>query len=429
MAERIIVKGGSKLDGRIRISGSKNASLPLLAATILSDKAVTIKNLPHLADIATMSQLLLSFGMELNFIGHGDKSNSRGRSIICDASNINNYRAEYDIVSKMRASILVLGPLVAKYGKAIVSLPGGCAIGARPVNFHIKALEQLGATIEIKEGYLHAAAPQGLTGAEITFPKISVGATENTLMAASLAKGTTILHNAAIEPEIIDLINLLKSMGAKITQEGRSITIEGVETLAGSEYQVCADRIEAGSYAVAALATRGKIFFPELKADIFTPIKEQLVTCGALISETEAGVTVAYQEPRNKIDEYFLETTEFPGFPTDMQAQFAALLGLQNFKSRIRENIFENRFMHVSELSRMGADIQIEGNELAIAPAKLSGTEVNASDLRASMALVIAALTAQGTTTIYKTHHLDRGYELLVEKLSNAGANIYRELY
>jgi len=428
MPNRLIIEGGKKLNGQIKISGSKNAALAIMAATILANKKVTLENLPHLTDIATMSHLLTSLGVKLSFRGNGNSDDARGKTMIFDAKSINNLTAKYSIVSKMRASILVLGPLLAKYGKAKVSLPGGCAIGSRPIDLHLKALEKLGAQIEIKDGYVIAEAKKGLIGNEIEFSKISVGATENIIMAATIAKGTSVIKNAAIEPEIIDLINFLKLLGAKISVSNREITINGVKTLNGGTYIISPDRIEAGSYAVATIATKGTVFFPNLELEIFTPIKEQLEALGGVLKKKNNGIEISYLKA-NKKNNFIIETSEYPGFPTDMQAQFTAALLNQNYSSTIYEKIFENRFMHIEELKRMSANLNISDNNVKISPSKLSGTKVNASDLRASMALIIAALIADGKTTIYKIHHLDRGYELLEEKLARCGAKIFREYY
>lgn len=428
MKSKIIIEGGHKLTGQIKISGSKNAALPIMAAAILANEEITLENLPHLADISTMSHLLVSLGVKIGFKGHGNAEDARGKTIILNAKNITNFTAEFDIVSKMRASILVLGPLIAKYHQAKISLPGGCAIGTRPVNLHLAALEKLGAKIKLAGGYIEAAAPKGLVGTEIDFPLISVGATENTIMAAALAQGRTIINNAAIEPEILDLINFLTKLGVEISVKERQISVIGQKTLKATSHVISPDRIEAGSYAAAILATKGSAFFPKITAEIFQPIKKQLEACGAKIDMLENGTKITYQE-NNLTKDFVINTKEYPGFPTDMQAQFAALLLGKKFNSQIIENIFENRFMYVPELNRMGANITIKNNLLNIKPQKLIGTEVKASDLRASMSLIIAALVAKGTTTIYDTHHLDRGYEFLEEKLARLGANIYRENY
>ena len=427
MKEQIIIEGGKKLSGKIRISGSKNAALPIMAATILSGKDVTLSNIPHLTDISTMLHLLLSLGAKISAKGHGSENNARGRSFVIAAQHINNTKAEYDIVSKMRASILVLGPLLARFKKATVSLPGGCAIGARPVDLHLMALEQLGASFEFKNGYIKAQAPQGLIGGVVNFPKISVGATENIVMAATLAKGKTIINNAAIEPEVIDLIKFLRQMGADITVHNRVITVVGQESLGVADYEISPDRIEAGSYAVAAIITKGEVELTKVTSDILDPIKSYLEICGAILEYNEDNIKISYKAKpaQQKLQ---IETAPYPEFPTDMQAQLAALLSLQEFSSVITEDIFENRFMHVPELNRIGANIQISANQIFISPCKeFVGTEVSATDLRASMTLVIAALAAKGTTVINNVYHLDRGYEALEEKLFKCGATIWRK--
>lgn len=427
MREQIIIHGGKKLSGSIKISGSKNAALPIMAATILSNEKITLGNLPHLTDVSIMINLLLSLGAKINAKGHGSENNSRGRTIAILPQYINNTEADYHIVSKMRASIVVLGPLLAKFHKAKISLPGGCAIGDRPVNLHLTALEQLGAKITIKNGYIIAKAPNGLNGTTINFPAISVGATENILMAACLAKGQTIINNAAIEPEIIDLMNFLKQIGADITLKNRTFTINGVKSLSSASYNISPDRIEAGSYAVAALATKGSIELLNASPDILDPIKNYLISCGANITIDGNNVRVSYQKNTNNT-KLHIKTEPYPGFPTDMQAQLAIICTLQTFPSIIEETIFENRFMHIPELNRMGANIKITGNKLLINQCnKLNGAEVNASDLRASMALVIAGLSASNTTIINNIFHLDRGYEALEEKLFKCGAQIYRQ--
>lgn len=427
MKSKIIIEGGHKLTGQIKISGSKNAALPIMAAVILTDKEVTLENLPHLDDISTMSQLLISLGVKIGFKGHGTADDNRGKTMILNAAKINNFSARFEIVSKMRASILVLGPLLAKYHQAKISLPGGCAIGSRPVNLHLEALEKLGAKINLTAGYIEASAPKGLIGTEINFPIISVGATENIIMAACLAKGTTIINNAAIEPEIIDLVNFLRKLGVVITISKRQIIIKGQTSLNEATHEISADRIEAGSYAVATIATKGNVFFPKITAELFSPIKKQLELCGAKFTKLANGLNISYDEANLAQENIIINTKEFPGFPTDMQAQFAILLLQSKLQNQIIENIFENRFMYVAELNRMGANIMIENNKIHISKSNLIATEVKASDLRASMSLIIAGLIAKGKTTIYNTYHLDRGYEFLEEKLARCGANISRK--
>ncbi|MCQ2914175.1 MAG: UDP-N-acetylglucosamine 1-carboxyvinyltransferase [Alphaproteobacteria bacterium] len=420
--DRIKIEGGYPLHGTISISGAKNAALPLMASALLTDEVLTLTNLPHLADIMTMAQLLAGHGVKLTMTDE-----DRG-TFQFDGSNIFNLKAPYDIVRKMRASVLVLGPLTARYGRAKVSLPGGCAIGARPVDIHLAALEKMGAEIQIKEGYIVAHAKDGhLNGADITFPKVTVGGTENILMAATLAKGQTILRNAACEPEISDLAECLVKMGADITGIGtNTLVINGKEKLHGATHKVIADRIEAASYAIAAAITRGRIEFKNANLKDLTAVVRILVDCGVNMIETEDGFIADAQ------DAYLIGTdvmTEpYPGFPTDVQAQLTALLATAGGASLITETIFENRFMHVPELARMGANINVHGPSSAIVRGvpKLSGAEVMATDLRASMCLVLAGLVATGTTIINRVYHLDRGYEHLEEKLTACGAHIER---
>ena len=468
MAQQIIIQGKAKLAGKIPISGSKNAALPIIAATILANDEITLGNLPHLADIANMLNLLLDLGVKIDFKGYGSLENASGHNVTINPKNIDNLEANSDIVSKMRASILVLGPLLAKFSQAKIALPGGCAIGARPVDIHLMALEKLGAKFTIEKDYIIANAPDGLIANEITLPQISVGATENILMAACLAKGTSIIHNAAIEPEIIDLMNFLNFLGAEISLTGRSFTVIGKTALLANKhnvddnssasfkndhnhnrhsqiksgtspegrslknenvYNISADRIEAGSYAVAALATKGEVTLLKVKHDILDPIKPYLIACGAKITYIEDGIIIAYQETvKTARKDLNIVTAPYPDFPTDMQAQLAVLLAITEGNATITENIFENRFMHIKELNKMGANIEISNNKLLIKGINnLAGAEVNASDLRASMALIIAALVAKGITIINNIFHLDRGYENLEEKLSQCGIKIARK--
>jgi UDP-N-acetylglucosamine 1-carboxyvinyltransferase len=429
MQKKIVIQGGGKLDGAIDVGGSKNSALPVMAASILTEDKVKLSNLPHLSDIATMTRLLMSLGMKAELQGHGNLMNNSGKTFIFDGSKYNSAVAEYEIVNKMRASIVVLGPLLARFGEAKVALPGGCAIGTRPIDFHLMAMEKLGAEIKIEQGYVIVNAPNGLKGAEIDFPIISVGATENALMAASLAKGKTVINNAAIEPEITDLVDLLRLMGADITIEDRKITIVGQKKLHGAEYAISADRIQAGSYAVAALAVQGQVLLRGVRIEIFDPIKKELELCGGVLKVEENGVHVSFDENIDVSGPIRISTEAYPGFPTDMQAQFASLLLTQGRDSEIAENIFENRFMYVPELNRMGADIKVNGNELSIKKHKLSGAEVKASDLRASFALIVAGMVAEGETVISDIDHLDRGYEFLETNLANCGIDIKRKLY
>ncbi|MDC0857643.1 UDP-N-acetylglucosamine 1-carboxyvinyltransferase [Rickettsiales bacterium] len=422
---KIAIEGGYKIDGQIRISGSKNAALPILAATLLTDEEIIIDNLPHLDDISVMINLLLSFGADVGFMGHGSKMSSRGKKISVKCNKITSTFAPYDLVNKMRASIIVLGALIARFGKAEISLPGGCAIGLRPINFHLEALKKMGTTIEIESGHVKATAKDGLKGAHIIFDKISVGATENILIAASLAKGRTIIENAALEPEVIALVDMLKSMGANIHIEDRTFIIEGVEKLNAAKVTVIPDRIEAGSYALAALATNGQVKLNGVTKEVFKSIDKQMSLIGAEITETDGGVFVKKVSKAQENIE--IETKEYPGFPTDMQAQFCAFLAAEGATAKISERIWENRFMHIQELNRMGANITVSDHTASISSVKdLSGAEVSATDLRASMALIIAALAAKGRTVIDNTHHIDRGYEAFEEKLQRCGAKIYR---
>ena len=415
--QKLIITGGNALKGSIQISGAKNAALPLLTCGLLSDETLTLSNVPELADIKTICALLAQHGVTINEL---DES-----TFELNGKNVNNLTAPYELVRTMRASILVLGPLLARFGAAKVSLPGGCAIGARPVDMHLSALEQMGATIELVEGYVHADVDGRLKGAEIHFEKVSVGATENILMAASLAEGTTTLHNAAREPEVCDLANCLVAMGANITGIGTStITIEGVERLHGATHQVVADRIEAGSFACAAAITRGEVELIGARATDMAPMIEKFIEAGVSISETKRGLLVSCNSKLRGVD---ITTEPHPDFPTDMQAQFMAMLALAGGSSTVRETIFENRFMHVPELVRMGANIEIDGNSAVVGGVdSLKGAEVMATDLRASFSLVIAALAAEGTSSVHRLYHLDRGYEKLVRKLRGVGADISR---
>lgn len=424
--DKIKIKGGKILEGKIYISGAKNAALPLICASLLTDETVTLTNMPMLSDIKAMNALLEQLGTKIeefdDFVdGHSTKTYSyRTQKAV-------SLTAPYDYVRKMRASYYVLGPLLARYGKCELSLPGGCAIGARPMDIHLNSLEQMGAHIEIKNGYIYADVDKRLKGAHIIFPLVSVGATCNILMAAVLAEGRTVLENAAKEPEIGDLANLLNAMGAKIEGIGTSVlTIDGVDKLHGAAHKVIADRIEAGSYAVAAAITRGKI---ELVNALPWTLKRPLHIL------REMGVNVIENEDSIVIDAKGctltgkdIMTEPFPGFPTDLQAQFLALMLTAEGASMVTETIFENRFMHVPELLRMGANINVHGHASAIVRGvrKLSGAQVMATDLRASFALILAGLVAEGETTVNRVYHLDRGYERLEEKLKGVGADIER---
>ena len=422
--DRIIIRGGKRLDGRIPISGAKNAALTLLPCALLTDEPLTLRNLPRLADVDSFGHLLNQLGVSTTV--EGAKPDEFGRVMTLRAANITSTTAPYDIVRKMRASILVLGPLVARTGEATVSLPGGCAIGTRPVDLHLKALEALGAEIEIAAGYVKAKAPPGgLRGGTISFPFVSVGATENALMAAVLAKGTTVIENAAREPEITDLAKCLIAMGAQIDGlRTDTLTIEGVQRLHGATYAVMADRIEAGSYACAALITGGSLDLIGARKETMPSILSGLTDAGGIIEDIPNGIRVRSD---GGIRPLSISTAPYPAFPTDMQAQFMAMLTLADGTSLLTETIFENRYMHVPELARMGADIEVRGRAAVVRGVdRLLGAPVMATDLRASMSLVLAGLAAEGETEVGRVYHLDRGYERLEEKLQAVGADIER---
>lgn len=424
--KKLLIRGGNRLEGRVHIAGAKNATLPLMVASILTADELKLTNVPHVSDIATMANLLVSFGVDVGLDGLDEEGGYDGRVFSLSAKNISSATAPYDLVRKMRASIFALGPLLARMGEAKISLPGGCAIGTRPVDLHLKAMEKLGAKIEVINGYVEAKVPgKRLTGNEINFEKVSVGATESAMMAATLAKGESVLNNSACEPEIIDLAKCLTAMGAKIEGAGTSqIHIQGVETLHGARHRIIADRIEAGTYAIAAGITKGKIILSGVEMWIMKGFAESLVEAGLTlkkISETEVEVS----RDIDFIKSVNISTHPFPGFPTDMQAQFMALMAVANGTSTIEENIFENRFMHVLELARMGANIESHGSVAVVkGVSELSGAEVMATDLRASVSLVLAALAAKGETRINRLYHLERGYEKLAEKLIACGADI-----
>lgn len=423
--DKIVIKGGHRLNGAIRISGAKNAALPLMVACLLTDETLVLTNVPKLADVVFMGELLKSFGVDVEWTP--GSSLGEGGTYRLQAKHVRGSTAEYDIVRKMRASFFVLGALVARVGLAKVSLPGGCAIGARPVDLHLKGLQALGASIDIAQGYVFADAPAGFTGGEVVFPIVSVGATENVLMAATLAKGTTILVNAAREPEIVDLGNCLIAMGAKISGLGTSrIVVEGVSRLHGATHSVLPDRIETGTYAMAVAIAGGTVELTHTSPDLVTSLLEFLTLVGAEVSSTGTGIRVARNGSRPK--SVSVDTAPFPGFPTDLQAQFMALMATAEGTSRIRETIFENRFMHVPELVRLGADIKVEGDTAIVTGVKtLKGAPVMATDLRASSSLVLAGLAAEGETTVNRVYHLDRGFERLEEKLRAVGADIERQ--
>lgn len=416
--DKLIITGGKPLQGSVRISGAKNAVLPILAATLLTDQKVTITNIPHLNDVTTMMALLCRMGVKITV---GDKM-----SIEVDASCVSSFKAPYELVKTMRASIVVLGPLLARFGSAEVSLPGGCAIGPRPVDVHIDGLTQMGASITVSDGYIHASVEKRLKGAELHLGKVTVTGTENLLMAAVLAEGTTVIHNAACEPEVTDLANFLNVLGARIEGAGTStITIHGVAHLNGGQYRVLPDRIEAGTYLVAGAMTRGKVTVKDVMPETLTIILDKLKQAGAEITEGKDWVTLDMHGKRPlAID---IETAPYPQMPTDMQAQFLALNAIAEGDSTVIETIFENRFMHVPELQRMGADICLQGNTaFSTGKAHLKGAPVMATDLRASAGLVLAGLVAEGQTVVDRIYHIDRGYECIEEKFSQLGANIKR---
>lgn len=419
--DKIRIIGGTPLRGMIPISGAKNAALPLMAASLLTGDKLVLSNMPYLADIITMANLLAQHGVHMALPPQQGKE----RTMSLQASDIHNLTAPYEVVRTMRASVLVLGPLLARFGAAKVSLPGGCAIGTRPIDLHLKALEQMGAEIDLQDGYIHAKVAHKLQGAVIQFEKVSVGATENILMAASLAEGTTILRNAAREPEVCDLAHCLQAMGAQIEGIGTDeITIHGVDSLHGCHYSVIADRIETGSFAAAAAITGGDVELIGARMDLMDAVVEKLQAAGVLITPTPRGLHVKGTGVIEGID---VITAPYGGFPTDMQAQMMSLLCVANGASMVTETIFENRYMHVPELTRMGAKIVVHGSSAMIRGVpKLRGAEVMATDLRASMSLVIAALAAEGETLLHRVYHLDRGYERLEEKLAHCGANIER---
>ncbi len=422
--DRIIIRGGNRLQGRLAISGAKNAALTLLPCSLLTEDPLTLTNLPRLADVDSFGHLLNELGVS-TMVERG-KGGEIGREMTMQAKEIASTIAPYDIVRKMRASILVLGPLLARAGEAKVSLPGGCAIGNRPIDLHLKALEALGAEIELAAGYVKATAPSGgLRGGRISFPVVSVGATENALMAAVLAQGETVMENAAREPEITDLARCLVAMGAEIEGIGSDrLVIQGKTSLHGARYQVMSDRIEAGSYACAAAITGGDLELLGARIDDMEAIIIGLRTAGVEVSETAEGLRIRANGPLGPLT---LSTAPFPAFPTDMQAQFMSMLALADGASILTETIFENRYMHVPELTRMGADIQVHGRTAVVRGVdKLIGAEVMATDLRASMSLILAGLAADGETQVHRVYHLDRGYERLEEKLSAVGADIER---
>ena len=419
--DRLKIIGGNKLNGEIAISGAKNSALKLMAACLLTGEPLTLTNMPNLADTRFLSQLLATLGVEV----YWPKGDSECR---LNAAELTSTIAPYEQVRKMRASFNVLGPMLARYGHATVSLPGGCAIGARPVDLHLKALEAMGADLLVEGGYVKAAAIHGLKGTRISFPFVTVGATEHAMLAATLAKGKTVLENAAREPEMVDLADCLNKMGAKISGAGTdTITIEGVAQLNGATHAVMADRIEAGTYAMAAAAAGGDVTLTGAPVAALGAMISALKESGVTVDGDEAAATLRIQRNGSALKAVSVTTQPHPGFPTDLQAQFMALMSVADGTSIIRENIFENRFMHAPELSRLGADIQVRGQEAVVKGVpKLKGAPVMATDLRASVSLVIAGLAAEGETEVNRIYHLDRGFERLEEKLSKCGADIRR---
>ena len=428
--DSIRILGGKPLNGEIVIGGAKNAALPLMAAALLTDQPLTLTNMPELADIGTMANLLRQHGVRVDRSDFGAGSNvadagATGRTMTLTADKITSVTAPYDLVRRMRASVLVLGPLVARMGEAKVSLPGGCAIGTRPVDLHLKALETLGAKIEVQSGYIHATAPGGLKGANIVFPKVTVGGTENLLMAAALAKGDTVLENAAREPEIGNLADCLNAMGAKITGIGSgTLRITGVSTLRPARVAVIPDRIETGTYAIAGAITRGRVKLVGTRYELLESVFAAMRQAGVKVEPGENSVTISAADGLVGVD---VMTEPYPGFPTDMQAQWMALMATASGASMITETIFENRFMHVPELTRFGAEVNVHGASAIVrGRKKLSGAPVMATDLRASVSLILAGLAAEGETLVNRVYHLDRGYERLEEKLGACGAHVER---
>jgi UDP-N-acetylglucosamine 1-carboxyvinyltransferase len=424
--DRIKITGGQRLKGSIPISGAKNAALPLMIASLLTDDRLTLKNVPNLADVNLLARILRNHGVDLAVDGKRSGTPHLGETFHLTARDISDTTAPYELVSRMRASFWVLGPLVARMGQAKVSLPGGCAIGTRPVDLHLTALKALGAEIEIDAGYVIARAPKGLAGGHVIFPKVSVGATHQVLLAATLARGETVIENAAREPEVGDVAQCLVKMGAAIDGIGTStLRIQGKPRLEGAVHTVLPDRIESGTFAFAVAAAGGDVVLEGMRRDLLSTALETLAATGASVIDTESGVRVSRNG--NGLEPVDVETQPFPGFPTDLQAQLMALMTRAHGTSVIRETIFENRFMHVQELARLGADIKLHGDTATIKGVRsLRGAPVMATDLRASVSLVIAGLMAEGETTINRVYHLDRGFERLEEKLSRCGARIER---
>ena len=417
--DSIVVKGGKPLNGQIQIAGAKNTSLKLIAASILTEDPVTLTNVPKLADIRTISDVMTSLGVEIAQL-------EGGRVMVLSAASLSNRKADYDLVRKLRASFQVLGPMLAREGEAIVSLPGGCAIGARPVDIHLDALAQMGARVELKDGYVHASAPQGLKGCEIEFRFASVGATENAMAAATLAKGTTVSKYAAREPDTVALADCLNAMGAQIEGAGTSeIVITGVDRLHGVTQEVLTDRIELGTFMVAPMIAGGSVELLGGRLDLIPCFAEKMIEAGAIVEETPHGLKVTKGD--GPIRPVNAKTAPFPGFPTDLQAQFMAMMCLCNGTAVLEETIFENRFMHAPELLRMGANVEVHGGTATVhGVTQMKGAPVMATDLRASVSLILAGLAAEGETVVNRVYHLDRGYEHVEQKLSAVGAQIER---
>jgi len=425
--DRIRIIGGERLQGTIPISGAKNAALPLMIASLLTRETLTLRNVPRLADVTLLSRILGNHGVDITVVGKkAGQITIDGQTFKLKAVEIVDTTAPYEMISRMRASFLVLAPLLARCGEAKVSLPGGCAIGTRPVDLHLTTLESLGASIELEGGFVIAKAPKGLTGARIALSKVSVGATHSALMAAVLARGDTVIENAAREPEVADLASCLRKMGARIGGIGTStLQVQGVERLHGAEHTVLPDRIETGTYAMAAAMTDGDVILDGARADLLQEVLQTLRSTGIEIEERPSGLRVAWNG--GALNPVSVETRPFPGFPTDLQAQLVALMSMANGLSKVRETIFENRFMHVQELARLGARIDLKGDTAFVTGVNgLHGAQVMATDLRASVSLIIAGLAAQGETLIGRIYHLDRGFERIEEKLGQCGARIER---
>ena len=417
--DKLLITGGKTLSGSLKVSGAKNSALKILAGTLLTEDPVSVGNVPHLHDVTTMIELLGCLGAEVVV--------DEKMRVEVTARELKSVKAPYELVKTMRASFVVLGPLLARFGKAEVSLPGGCAIGARPVDQHLKGLEALGATIEVEEGYVRASREGRLEGADVTFDLVTVGGTENVLMAATLAEGTTRIMNAAREPEIVDLANFLNAMGAKVSGQGTStIVVEGVPALHGCQFDVMPDRVEAGTYLIAAAATGGQVELTDVAPETLQAVIDKLEASGAEIECTESTVRLDMKGKRPRAVD--IETDVYPGFPTDMQAQYLAMNAVAEGTSRVTETIFENRFMHVQEINRLGASIELENASTALIHGveRLKAAPVMATDLRASFSLVVAALVAEGTTLIDRIYHIDRGYETIEEKLQLLGADVQR---